>query len=712
MDRRTQCPNCGSSVEELTYCGVCGHELPAARPEQDLSLRGRAEQALKVVRERPQRTVLIAAAVIIFLVLLTGNAAVAAIVGLLVVPFLLVHYLTRQDLFEREPWTLLIGVIGAGAAIGLIGGWVSSLVFDRLWFGDTRLNIGAAGFPGVTATGEGSVPVSVLLINGILLPVLLGAAVLGGPIFLRRWSVFRNEVLDGFTLGGLAAAGFATLSSIVYFWPAVLNNMPDRPVSDWTAIIAGIGVVRPIVLILSGAMLGAAIWQYATNRRLAEVALPAAGGVVGWLGLAIGSLLVIPSGAVSEFIWYLIVLVIVGFVFREALARGLAHDREQLAGDWEDDRVVCPNCRRITPEGLYCSYCGAALETEETSPGGDNRVISSGTGTPRMASEPLNRPDPQSGVPGETIAATSRVAVATPVMAAVDPAGAPEHQPESNGSDDPREDASDLVGEPAPISLGGPTGQPSVPDDDDDEPAWLTEALAREDTDGDGAGNSPAAPIRQGDAPVDFRTDSGQGDDNPGAPVESDARPTGTVPTAFSWRMSREDEDDPRTPFNPSSRDSVPESTSRWQWVDRDAPSSNPDLDDSSIEPVDPDREADDAPWGFDALTEDVQPTQVSSSSGRWFSAQSGTHHGEERNRGGSDAVDGSEYGSSPVEEANRAGYENGPAAGGISPATIGSETTVGADQTVSGSSGPDPTGQDDEAGDTEETVERSRPGH
>ena len=365
MDARTQCPNCGSSVEALAYCGVCGRAIPQRQAEPDPGWRGRVEQAIATVREQPQRTFLIAAAVIIFLVLLSGNAALAAIIGLLVVPFLVVNYLTRLDLFEREPWTLMAGVVGTGAAAGLVGGWLSSLVFDRLWFGDTRLNIGAVGFPGIVATGEGSVPFSVLLINGILIPVLFGAAVLGGPVFLRRWSVFRNEVLDGFTLGALAAAGFATLSAAVYFWPAVLSDLPDRPVSDWTAIVAGIGVIRPIVMILSGAMLGAAIWQYSAKRKLTEIAIPAAGGLAGWLGLALGSLIVMPSGAVTEFIWYAVILAIVGFVFREALSRGLAQDREQLQGEDGSPRVVCPNCHRLTPDGLFCSYCGADLRAAE-----------------------------------------------------------------------------------------------------------------------------------------------------------------------------------------------------------------------------------------------------------------------------------------------------------------------------------------------------------
>lgn len=410
MDARQRCPNCGSEVESLAFCGVCGHALPNASAERDDSPRGRLNAATARVRARPLLSVLVAAGMIIFLLLLGGQAGLAILVALMLIPYLLLSWLTRLDLYEREPWALLGCVVGAGALLGLLGGWLSSLIFERFWFTDTRLNLGAVGFAGVSANGEGSVPFGVLLLNGILVPVLVGAFVLGGPVLLRRWAMFRNEVLDGMTLGGLAAAGFGTLSGFVYFWPSVFDSLPDRPVGEWTAILAGIVVLRPIVLILAGSLLGIAAWQYASSKDVRPVLVTGIVGVFGWLALPLGSLVLARSGAVAEFIWYLVALLVVGPFFREALNQGLARDRAVLAPADGERRVVCPNCRRVTPDGTYCSFCRAPLHERQPAALGtaqlEEAAIPSGAG-PAVAPPVMNhaasqRPDARPVDPDQT----------------------------------------------------------------------------------------------------------------------------------------------------------------------------------------------------------------------------------------------------------------------------------------------------------------------
>ena len=326
--------------------------------------RERLLAALATVRAQPLTATIAIAGIVMFLLLLGGNASVAILISLLVLPFVVLFYLTRLDLYEREPWALLAGVVGAGALIGLIGGFLSSVILERFWFTDSRLNLGAVGFSGISANGEGSVPIGVLLLSGILIPVLTGATVLGGTIVLRRWPVFRNEITDGMTLGALAAGGFATVSAFVYFWPSAFEDLPDRPVSQWTALLAGIVVIRPVVLILTGSLLGIAAWQYASSRDIRSVLVLGIAGVFGWLALPLGSLLLAPSGAVSEFIWYAVVLIIVGVLFRQALGRSLALDRRVLEPADGERRVVCPNCHRVTPDGSFCSFCRAPLHPD------------------------------------------------------------------------------------------------------------------------------------------------------------------------------------------------------------------------------------------------------------------------------------------------------------------------------------------------------------
>ncbi len=350
--------------------------------------RERLLVALSRVRARPLTATIAAAGVVMFLLLLGESAGVAVLVSLLVLPFVVLFYLTRLDLYEREPWALLAGVVGAGALIGLIGGFLSALIFDRFWFSDSRLNLGAIGFSGISANGEGSVPFGVLLLNGIVIPVLTGAAVLGGPIVLRRWPVFRNEITDGMTLGALAAGGFATVSAFVYFWPSAFEDLPDRPVSQWTALLAGIVVIRPVVLILAGSLLGIAAWQYASSRDIRSVLVVGIVGVFGWLALPFGSLLLAPSGAVPEFVWYAAVLVIVGVLFRHALGRSLALDRQVLSTADGERRVVCPNCHRVTPDGSFCSFCRAPLHPDTPA-----ALIAAQT-TGQIAADPIKEQEP------------------------------------------------------------------------------------------------------------------------------------------------------------------------------------------------------------------------------------------------------------------------------------------------------------------------------
>ena len=344
--------------------------------------------ALATVRARPLTATIAIAGIVMFLLLLGGNAGVAILVSLLVLPFVVLSYLTRLDLYEREPWALMAGVVGAGALIGLIGGFLSSVILERFWFIDSRLNLGAVGFSGISANGEGSVPVGVLLLSGILIPVLTGAAVLGGTIVLRRWPVFRNEITDGMTLGALAAGGFGTVSAFVYFWPSAFEDLPDRPVSQWTALLAGIVVIRPVVLILTGSLLGIAAWQYASSRDIRSMQVVGLAGVFGWLALPLGSLLLAPSGAVSEFIWYAVVLIVVGVVFRQALGRSLALDRQVLEPADGERRVVCPNCHRVTPDGSFCSFCRAPLHPDTPA------ALNSALTTERIAANPGTEQDP------------------------------------------------------------------------------------------------------------------------------------------------------------------------------------------------------------------------------------------------------------------------------------------------------------------------------
>ncbi len=431
------------------------------------SVRKRLMAAFQMALARPLTTLTVVAGVVIFLLLLGGNAGVAVLVSLLVVPTAVLFYLTRLDLYEREPWALLASVVGAGALVGLLGGLLSSFVFERFWFSDSRLNLGAIGFSGISANGEGSVPFGVVLLGGLLIPVLTGAALLGGPVALRRWPVFRNEITDGMTLGGLGAAGFATVSSFVYFWPSAFDDLPDRPVSQWTALLAGIVVIRPVVLILAGSLLGIAAWQYLSTKDIRSVLVPGIAGAFGWLALPLGSLFLAQSGAVAEFVWYAVVLIVVGVLFRQALGRSLATDRQVLAPADGAQRVVCPNCHRVTPDGSFCSFCRSPLHPEAPT------ALGSASSMTPVSMEPLD---------GSS---------ADQPFAASDPAGrgpsvqTPSRARETVSADDsgPSDAATGLANDDAPVWLEEVAAEPEAdalddPDRSSAGPEWTAPADA------------------------------------------------------------------------------------------------------------------------------------------------------------------------------------------------------------------------------------------
>lgn len=499
-DRRT-CPNCGSTVESLPFCGVCGRPLPTAESEADPSIRGRLDRLTTLARRRVWATIVVAAALLVFLLLLGDAPGGALLIALLVTPALLLLYLNRLDLYEREPWPLMAATVGAGALLGLLAGALSSLVFDRLWFEEARLNLGAIGFAGVAANGEGNAPFLVSLINGMLIPVVIGAAVLAGPILLRRLAVFRNEILDGMTLGALSAAGFVTVSAFVYVWPGVVGDLPVRPVSGWTAILAGILVVRPLVLILAGALLGIAAWHYTATRDYRPVLIAGIGGLFGWLSLPLGSLILTPAGSGAELAWYLVTLAVVGYVFRLALSDGLSRDRAVLAGADGEQHVVCPNCHRVTPDGAFCSFCRAPLHDEPA------RALEGGRsdGTGRPVADPAT-PGPAAGGAGVAAAAPA-TATSGDAVTAPDASGSGDRP--SGGADDDVFRAHGGSDEPEFASPDGTerdddrrVPQAVEPDDDpDDHLSWLPDEPDGADPDDEIAPAAPA-PTQAGDGPT------------------------------------------------------------------------------------------------------------------------------------------------------------------------------------------------------------------
>ncbi len=299
-------------------------------------------------------------AIAVLVALLFNNAGIAILLSVFLVPVLALLYLTDLDLFEREPWTAILGALGAGAIIGLIFGTIGAWLTGAFWIEGATFYAGAAGYGARFAEAEGSPPIGWVLLGGVVIPAIVVIACAIAPVFMRRWPVLRNEIMDGVTLGAATGSGYAAATAVVHFWPAIVHGQnPGGDVSDWTATLVGMMVLRPLIYGALSAVLCASIWQYAIDQRASSLTRGVVAGVGGIVVFSVVDLLIQPAGAAAELVWQLVVVVALWFVTRSAIRGALRHDA--LIFSRGGRRVTCPNCGELTPDGAFCAHCGSPL---------------------------------------------------------------------------------------------------------------------------------------------------------------------------------------------------------------------------------------------------------------------------------------------------------------------------------------------------------------
>lgn len=309
------------------------------------------------------RRIAAVASLAVLVALLLNNAGIAILLSVFIVPVLLLLFLTDLDLFEREPWPAILGALGAGAVIGLIFGTISAWLTGAFWIEGATFYAGAAGYGARFAEAEGTPSIGWIALGGIIIPAIVVIACAIAPVFMRRWPVLRNEVMDGVTLGAAAGSGYAAATAVVHYWPAIVQGQnPGGDVSDWSATLVGLIILRPLIYGAFAAVLCASIWQYAIDQRAASLTRGVVFGVGGIILFSIVDLLIQPAGAAAEFFWHLVVIVALWFVTRSTIRDALRQDA--LAVTSTGRTVQCLQCGRLTPDGLYCAHCGAVLNPE------------------------------------------------------------------------------------------------------------------------------------------------------------------------------------------------------------------------------------------------------------------------------------------------------------------------------------------------------------
>lgn len=296
--------------------------------------------------------------VLVLILLAANQAGPALIVASAVIPVLIVMLLTRYDVFERESNLILAGLGAIGIVVGVVLGSVVSWVVGNQWFSGGHLNFGAGGFGGNFAPG--AAPFLVWLVAGLLVPAAIVAGTAAAPIVLRRKPQFANEVMDGVTLAGASAAGIAIGLAATFWYPMVTGDGPLMSVSDWTLTVMGQVLLRPLVITLCGAMIGAGVWRYMITASTGMTAvLPTAAGVLGLFLLWLSSVATQSSGIWAEFQMTLFLALLVFVLYRQTLVQAIETDSLAMGNDGE--RIVCPLCHQVTPVGAFCARCGQPL---------------------------------------------------------------------------------------------------------------------------------------------------------------------------------------------------------------------------------------------------------------------------------------------------------------------------------------------------------------
>ena len=150
-------------------------------------------------------------------------------------------------------------------------------------------------------------------------------------------------------------------TSAPIFWSIRIRSSTS---GSWAA---GLIVVRPLIFAGFVALLCAAIWQYALDQRSSSLINGVATGLGGIVFYSLIDMLIQPTGAAAELIWQLATAAVLWFVVRRAIRHALAQDALAFtrAGS---GTIICPNCRRLTPDGTYCANCGAELHPAGAQP--------------------------------------------------------------------------------------------------------------------------------------------------------------------------------------------------------------------------------------------------------------------------------------------------------------------------------------------------------
>jgi hypothetical protein len=407
-----------------------------------------------------------------------GYLAFAFVAAAVVVPAIYVVYMYDVNEWEDQPVGVVLGAIGAAAALG-VG-------FTFLWHaGLLDSNISSIDFDG---HGSG-VRWSSLLVLVLLVPVVGELLKQVGPLVLAGRPQF-DDMIDGLTFGVAAGAAYAAAETIVVnrglFGSFGQIDSPNA--GFWVSLVLSAAVVKPIVY---GAATGIAVASYSGLgagydgfkpgyfRGLAEALIA---NVLFQGGLFIAARLEGTKGAVVGLVWGALVAAALVVRLRYLLHFAVleaALEAASIGADLKDTAkgtAYCPSCEMPLVHGAnFCVACGTSVRAGSKVARARNRLDDTvppavdATGAPATPApvRPSLRPTPAGVAPQDnkkTALVVGAVAAAIVLAGVVGQAAAAAASNDTQPPSTPPIDLQTQVGSgpttepaPTPVPAPGPT---------------------------------------------------------------------------------------------------------------------------------------------------------------------------------------------------------------------------------------------------------------
>jgi RsiW-degrading membrane proteinase PrsW (M82 family) len=265
----------------------------------------------------------------------------ALLAAALLLPVLYLLYLYEVEVYESQPWLVLLATLGVGAALG---------VGYSLGFGQ----VVHATFNG---TNRGP------LFSGVLLPVVAQALMLVGPLLLLSRPGLE-EVLDGLSFGVSSALGFTVGSVIAGYWhvlTAPLLGTGSISSDEITGVLRA-AILAALVNAATTGTITASLWlrRHGRSRQWHVhllLGLPAAVVIALVAQVALGLIsYYVPSLLLVTVLWAIAAAALLVWV-RICLHNGLLEEgAERNIGE----PSACSECHRLVPYMYFCPACGVA----------------------------------------------------------------------------------------------------------------------------------------------------------------------------------------------------------------------------------------------------------------------------------------------------------------------------------------------------------------